>query len=87
MEPGTGSIFKCHECPELPLNVIRVHVNIVVYFGNTVKLDNLATSDNLHPRWYVKIFTKFCIIGNIITSLILNICRVSQMNYVCYKTL
>ena len=35
-----ASIFRCHTCPELPLNVMRVHGTIMVHFGHTVKLNN-----------------------------------------------
>ena len=45
-----ASILRCHTCPELPLNVIRVHVNIMVNFGHTVKSDNLAPSGNLQHK-------------------------------------
>ena len=53
-----ASILRCHKCPELPLNVITVHVNSMVHFGNTVKLDNLAPSSNLHPKMVLEDFYK-----------------------------
>ena len=45
-----ASILKCHTCPELPLNVIRVHVNVMIHYGHTVKSDNLALNDSMQPK-------------------------------------
>ena len=53
-----ASILKCHTCPEVPLNVIRVHVNIMVHFEHTVKSDNLAPSDKLQPNVAYENFCK-----------------------------
>ena len=61
-----ASIFRCHICPELPLNVIRVHVNIMVHFGNRVKSDNLASSSNLQPKVAYEDFYKDVSIGRTI---------------------
>ena len=42
----------------MPLNVIKVHVNIMVHFGHTVKSDNLAPSDKLQPNVAYENFCK-----------------------------
>ena len=45
-----ASILKCHTCPEVPLNVIKVHVNIMVHFGHPIKSDNVTPSNKLQPN-------------------------------------
>ena len=40
------SLFRCHRCLELSLNILRVQENIMVYFVFTVKPNNVAASSN-----------------------------------------
>ena len=45
-----ASLFRCYVCPNLPLHVLRVNVNVRVHRGHTVKFDNLAFDTSMQPK-------------------------------------